>query len=223
MVGQNLVRRLVQLFKAICEKESVSQDFRDANIINLYKNKGDHSSWDNHRGISLLATAGKILAKIIANRLAKEISEKVIPDSQCGFRPGRGTVDMIFSTRLIQEKCREQNCDRYLIFIYLTKAYDTSHDALWQILLKFGCPDKFVNVIKSFREGMFARVVNEGTLSEPFSVTNGTKQGCVVASLLFNIFYVAIQFNSGIYRRRLHAWPAAPYNKFKNEINFNFS
>ena len=27
-----------------------------------------------------------------------------------------------------------------------------------------------------------------------------------------------IQFNSGIYRRRLHAWPAAPYNKFKIEI-----
>ena len=38
-------------------------------------------------------------------------------------------------------------------------------------------------------------------------------------------FYVitSIQFNSGIYRRRLHAWPAAPYNKFKIKISFNFS
>ena len=33
----------------------------------------------------------------------------------------------------------------------------------------------------------------------------------------------AIQFNSGIYQCRLHAWPAAaPYNKFKIKINFNF-
>ena len=32
----------------------------------------------------------------------------------------------------------------------------------------------------------------------------------------------SIQFNSGIYRRRLHAWPAA-YSKFKINISFNFT
>ena len=65
-------------------------------------------------------------------------------------------------------------------------------EALWQILHKFGCPDKFVNIIKSFHEGMAARVSDEGRLSEPFRVNNGTKQGCVLAPLLFNIFYSAM-------------------------------
>jgi len=82
-----------------------------------------------------------------------------------------------------------------------TKTFDTiSREALWQILLKFGCPDKFVN-IKSFHEGMFARVVDRGTLLEPFSFIKGTKQGCVLALLLFllSIFYVAMLIDALIH------------------------
>src|SRR6266536_6191570 len=100
---------------------------------------------------------------------------------------------MIFTARQIQEKCLEQNRDLYLVFIDLTKAFDTiSRDALWLILRKYGWPDKFVNLVISFHEGMFARVADGGNLSEPFNVSNGTKQGCVLAPLLFNIFYAAM-------------------------------
>ena len=191
--GDKLAQNLVRLSNVIWDSESVPQEFKDANIIHLYKRKGNRSCCDNHRGISLLATGGKILAKVIANRLASQVAEKILPENQCGFRPGRGTLDMIFTARQIQEKCREQNRDLYMVFIDLTKAFDTvSRDALWQILHKFGCPDKFVNVIKSFHEGMAARVSDEGKLSEPFGVNNGTKQGCVLAPLLFNIFYAAM-------------------------------
>ena len=91
----------------------MSQDFKDANIIHLCKNKSDRSSCGNHRGISLRATAGKVFAKIIADRLAKKVSEKILLESLCGFRPGRRTVVMIFLTRQIQGKCREQNREKW--------------------------------------------------------------------------------------------------------------
>ena len=93
----------------------------------------------------------------------------------------------------VQEKCREQNLDLYMVFVDLTKAFDTiSRDGLWQILRKIGCPELFVDIIRSFHEGMVARVQDQGQTSEPFSVTNGTKQGCVMAPLLFTLVFSAM-------------------------------
>ena len=100
---------------------------------------------------------------------------------------------MIFAARQVQEKCREQNLDLYMVFVDLTKAFDTiSREGLWQILRKIGCPDLFVDIIRSFHEGMVARVQDQGQTSEPFSVTNGTKQGCVMAPLLFPLVFSAM-------------------------------
>jgi len=95
---------------------------------------------------------------------------------------------MIFSLRQLQEKCIEQHKDLFLIFIDLTKAFDTlNRDGLWAILAKIGCPDKFI--IRSFHDSMLARVIDGGDISAAFSVTSGTKQTCVLAPLLFSIFF----------------------------------
>jgi len=45
---------------------------------------------------------------------------------------------------------------------------------------------------------MFARVVNGGTLSEPFNDGNDTKQGCVLTPLMFSISYAAMLLDKGI-------------------------
>jgi len=114
----------------------------------------------------------------------------IIPESQCGFRSGRGTADMIFTARQIQEKCREQHQDLFMVFIDLTKAFDSvSRPGLWMILAKIGCPQKFINIIRAFHYGMMGQVINGGEASAVFAITNGTKQGCVLAALLFGIFF----------------------------------
>ena len=46
-----------------------------------------------------------------------------------------------------------------------------------------------LTVIISFHKGMRASVVSNGGSSEQFDVTNGTKQGCVTAPVLFALFF----------------------------------
>ena len=189
--GIAIAEELLKLFTQIWQEGEVPQVFKDADIVHLYKNKGDIKCCDNHRGISLLSIAGKIFARLLLNRLFKHTDDiGVIPESQCGFRPGRGTTDMNFALRQIQEKCRLYSEDLYLLFIDLTKAFDTiNRKGLWAILEKVGCPKRFVDLICSFHDGMNVTVREGSDRSQPFGVTSGTKQGCVLAPTLFSIFF----------------------------------
>ena len=79
--------------------------------MHLYKNKGDKSVCDNHRGISLLSIADKIFARVFLNRIIGHLVNSVVSESQCGFRKNRGTIDMIFVVGQLQEECVEQHQD----------------------------------------------------------------------------------------------------------------
>ena len=190
MGGLALVEHLTGIFQSFWRKGELPQDLKDANIMHLYKNKGDKSVCDNHRGISLLSIAGKIITRVLLNRIIEHLADSVVSESQCGFRKKRGTIDMIFAVRQLQEKCVEQHQDLYMLFIDLTKAFDTvSRPGLWSILAKLGCPPNFIRMVRLFHDGMMARVIHDGVVSEPFPVTNGVKQGCVLAPTLFSLLF----------------------------------
>jgi len=161
-------------------------------IVTIYKRKGDRRECGNYRGISLLCTAGKVLAKIALLRL-QEISERILPESQCGFRHGRSTADMIFALRQLQEKAIEQRMALYIVFIDFTKAFDSlGRDALWRIMMKYGCPPRLLAVIKAFHTDMRATVTVNGETSDFFQVLHGVKQGCILAPTLFALFLAAV-------------------------------
>ena len=171
---------VLDIIQSIWDQEKMPEDFRDALIVALYKNKGSKADCGNYRGISLLSIAGEIFARII-------LSEASLPEAQCGFRPGRSTV------RHVQEKCLEQNLDLYSVFIDLTKAFDTvKREALWDILARFGCPPKFIQIVRLFHVDMTGQVLSSGEQSDSFFTSSGVKQGCVRAPVLFNLFFTCV-------------------------------
>ena len=205
--GENMISMLHKLMSHFWEEGSVLQEWVDALLVSLFKS-GSQDICGNFRGISLLSIIGKVLARIQLDRLNTHITPNVVSESQCGFRPNRGTTDMVFSLRQLQEKCIEQNLDLYHCFIDLSKAFDTvNREALWVVLGKCGCPPKFVNMVKSLHSDMKARVNFGGDLSEPFNVDNGVKQGDLSAPTLFAIYFVAMlayafkDLDEGIYVR----------------------
>nr|VZH95819.1 unnamed protein product [Spirometra erinaceieuropaei] len=186
--GPQLMDHLTALFQEMWRQGEVPQDLKDALIVHLYKRKGDRQVCDNHRGISLLNIAGKIFARILLNRLNNHLEQGLLPESQCGFRRHRGTTDMIFAARQLQEKCQEMRTHLYSTFVDLTKAFDTvNRKGLWKIMQKFGCPERFTQMVRQLHDGMMARVTDNGAVSEAFAVTNGVKQGCVLAPTLFSL------------------------------------
>ena len=194
--GTPVAKKMTELFHIMWRKEAIPQEFKDASVIHLFKRKENPQLFDNHRGISLLSIAEKGLARILLNRLNEHLEQSgLLPEteSQCGFRKDRGTIDMVFTARQVQDKCQEQNIDLYMTFVDLTKAFDTvSREGLWKIMAKFGCPTKFIAMVRQFHDGMLARVQNDGEFSDPFPVTNGTKQGSLLAPILFSMMVSAM-------------------------------
>ena len=80
----------------------------------------------------------------------------------------------IASGEILRTECRSIV---YMTFVDLTKAFDT---------VMFGCPPRFITMVRQFNDDMQAHVQNDGEFSEPFEVMNGVKQGCVIAPTLFS-------------------------------------
>ena len=172
----------------------VPQQWKDATIKVLHKKKY-RTECGNYRGISLVAHAGKVLLKVIAGRLSDYCKGKnTFPEEQCGFRHQRSTVEMMFVVRRLQELARKGDNPLYLCFIELTKAYDSvDRTLLWDILARFGVPPRMFPDIRAFHDGMQACVrLDDGEYSDKFDVGQGFRQRCVLAPLLFNMFFTAL-------------------------------
>jgi hypothetical protein len=142
--GDNMFNIQHQLITNAWEVGSVPQ----ASIVTIYKT-GDRTDCGNYREIALLSTAGKIFARILLSRLSTHIIPKVVPETQYGFRirGNRSTVD-IFCLQHLQEKCIELDRPLYMVFVDFSKAFDTvGRTGLWQLLRKYGCPEKFRTMI----------------------------------------------------------------------------
>nr|VZI24438.1 unnamed protein product [Spirometra erinaceieuropaei] len=113
--------------------------------------------------------------------------------SQCGLRLYRGTTDMMLAVRRRQKKCQEMRTHLYSTFIDLTKVSDTvNREGLWKIMPKFGCLQRFSQMVRQLHDGMLARITNDGDVSETFAVTNGVKQDCILALTLFSLVLSAM-------------------------------
>ena len=185
--GHALKHYLLTIFNIFWITEFIPSDLINPNIAILFK-KGDRRQCGNYRGISLLSVVGKLIADMILQRLST-LTGNVYPESQQGYRAGRGTIDGIFTVRQLMEKSREQHCNLYIAFIDFTKAFDTvNRSMLFSILEKIGCPPKLIKLIKLLYTDVKARLIIDGELSKLFNYNSGVKQGCKLAPTLFGIY-----------------------------------
>ena len=91
------------------------------------------------------------------------------------------------------EKAREHGDSLSIMFVDLKKAYDSvPENALWAVLARFGVPPTMLSIIRSFHDGMQAGVRVGSTVTDNFEVQNSLKQGCMMAPVLFNVYFNAM-------------------------------
>ncbi|KAL5503677.1 hypothetical protein EMCRGX_G010665 [Ephydatia muelleri] len=139
--GEQALTFLHTICTEVWSSELIPKEWVDSIIVPLPK-KGNLQLCDNWRGISLLSVEGKVFARVLANRITP-VAESILDETQCGFQKCRGTIDMIFVARQLQEKAREQMCQLYMCFFDLKKADDSvPRHALWLLLARLGFPSK---------------------------------------------------------------------------------
>ena len=90
---------LYSLFSKILEKKEVPAQWKERIIIKLPK-KGDLGGCSNNQGIMLLSTPGKILRRVLLEKM-KEVVDPKLRDQQAGFLRNRSRADQIARMRII--------------------------------------------------------------------------------------------------------------------------
>ena len=101
---------------------------------------------------------------------------------------------MMFVVRRLQKIGRKTGVFLFMGFIDLQNVYDTvDRTLLWQVLTRIGVPPQMIAVIQQFHDGMRDCVrPDDGVCLDWFEVEQGLRQGYVLSTLLFNIFFAAV-------------------------------
>ncbi len=163
------------------------KDLNTALITVLPKPGKDHSDCSNYRPISLINDDLKIYARVIACRLQSVIHKLIDPD-QSGFITGRLAADNVRRVLHVIAESGKLKTPSGLLFIDAEKAFDRLEwGYLWYTLKKFNFGDQFIRMIQTLYTNPMARVSTSGYTSDIFNICRGTRQGCPLSPLMFNL------------------------------------
>jgi len=184
--------QLFELVSRCMTTHTVPDGFRTAALLPHYKGKGSRLDCGDYRGLSLLPVAGKVLARVIKNRLQPYL-ETQLHETQAGFRSGRGVVDQVFAVQQIQRASRKRGATLAMAFIDIEKAYDSvDRGMLFSLLHAYGVAPGIIETIKAMYCGSKAFVTGGKEDGPPFELTTGVRQGCLLSCLLFDVVMDAI-------------------------------
>uniref|UniRef100_A0A7N8Y8H8 Reverse transcriptase domain-containing protein n=1 Tax=Mastacembelus armatus TaxID=205130 RepID=A0A7N8Y8H8_9TELE len=156
-------------------------------VVPLFK-KGDRRVCSNYRGITLLSFPGKVYARVLERRI-RPVVEPRIQEEQCGFCPGRGTLDQLYTLSRVLEGSWEFSQPVHMCFVDLEKAFDrVPRDILWEVLQEYGVRGPLLRAIRSLYKRSRSLVRIAGSKSDLFPVHIGLRQGCPLSPVLLITF-----------------------------------
>ena len=155
----------------------IALDWLKSNVIPIFK-KGSKHSPSNYRPISLTSLVGKILERLILNRINIFLDrQKILHPSQHGFRQGHSCQTQLLESVHLWAESLDRGSSTHIIFLDFSKAFDSvPHQKLLIKLEHIGIRGQILNWIQAFLYNRQQRVVISGQASEWASVTSGVPQ-----------------------------------------------
>lgn len=187
-MGDTQHGELLKMYNAVWTEGIFPTEWSHSYVVPILKPGKPASNPQSYRPIQLTSCMGKIMERMIAERLKWYTESKgMLSRYQCAFRKARCTADHII--RLESEIRHGFFYHKYTLAVFLDfkSAYNlVSTPALLLKMHTLGFRGRLMKFVKNYLNGRTFQV-KCGRLSQVFEQENGVVQGGVVSPILFNL------------------------------------
>ncbi|XP_029654334.1 uncharacterized protein LOC115227732 [Octopus sinensis] len=142
------------------------------------------------RPVVLVTSLRKTLSTIVRSRISRSV-DRYLSCSQSGFRPGKSTVDIVWTHRWINAICQKYKRSFHVLGIDMSKAFDSINRSKLLIVLKNIIDEDSLRMIHMLlsETQLFVRIGPKESRLFPANV--GTPQGDTLSPILFVTGFIA--------------------------------
>ena len=180
-------KRFADIINRSFETNSFLDPIGQANITPLQKPKKPIGPLKNLRPLTLSNAVRKILSMATLKRIERKVDAFTGP-WQCAYKTGRSCADIVWCQRMLLSVVQRKKWEYHRMGIDMSSAFDTiRRSSILELLVKCGCTDDEVRLVRLLLSNTKLRVNVNGTMSVEFQSFLGAFQGDCLSGCLFTL------------------------------------